>query len=1000
MWRVTTGASRDDSANPLHLPSTPRTLSWRFGCSLVHGMNTIRSNVGHGAWTVRSAQVCYADTDPIRSALTAQHRHNLRQFHDSRICSCSRSCSLRNLTCSEVRCPSLSRSAKDSHAIPRAHSLATLQTPRLHLSPSSRLRSMSFETGVAWYDALPGLDLTRCDTPSDHWRRLFWSAQIAKTRGAARPGHVASLHVLACTLLTGYRCGLGPECLSECLCLLRDLHGRGLGLARWTLDFGEALFAEHEHIGAIEPIEEMVRVHEEAPTTGTLGLDIRCQLAKALIARGSFTGEDADLSRAKCILDAIGPLIEEGSSPHFAVVSAMRHVAFNRAYKECALEDMRSLANTLQGHLQCTDRRMQRYQMDLQAAYFAISAIICYEAECLEEFEHCVQIADAALLSLPHKSFAATIALSEFCMWFEEYSSVGKRRYVQHSRQLVEWLLHVAKGNSIHMSEAHHTLGRWMYGSRGWASNEHTNSLEISATHHRQALVSCPPHHVYRNKYLTGLSCSLGCLYDSNGARTALNEVIALFERYTDVARRVPAFAINVSSAMVLRATSGRLRMDSKQSLAQRAIEALQNAILGTPPSSSHYKWLLYSLGNAYLYQLSWGCSVNRADHLDIARRAVAAAVGGPALTLSQMELGLARVLINNARQTHDAALLHEAVALLESISKRRLVGDTFNLDGQIAWLRATAYMIRYRLLGISEDLQIAQAMFQSLCSGWGYVSLNMRRLELVLAWADAAHYAEQDATEMCAYQHMVGFLSQLACLGEEVATRVEALQLAEGLACRAAAIFLTCGDIHGAIELLEQSRGVVWTQTLRLKAPISSVPPDYADEFSRIAGVLKQPSVDTSDAIKRRDSASELDGLLERIRQVEGYERFLLPRLHTELATCTSHGFVVLAIPSDACTDILIMRSAEVTPTHLRLPSIQVQRLQDWTAELKRSCDQSRDAVSGDRMGIKLSTSSVLPARDEAYMKLLRELWLEIVQPVLASLGIEVRARPGFSRY
>jgi hypothetical protein len=858
---------------------------------------------------------------------------------------------------------------------------------------------MSFETGVAWYDALPGLDLTQCDSPSDHWRRLFWSAQIAKTRGAARPGHVASLHVLACTLLTAYRCGLVPECLSESLSLLRDLHGCGLGLARWTLDFGDALFAEHERTGAIEPIQEMVRVHEEAPTTGTLGLDIRCQLAKALIARGAVTGQDMDLSRAKCILDAIGPLIKEGSSPRFAIVSAIRHIAFNRTYKECALEDMRSLADTLQGHLQCTDRSTQRYQMDLQAAYFAISATICTvtrSAEC----EQCVQTAHAALSSLTHDSFAATIALSEFCLSFERFG-VGEMRYAQHSRRLVERLFHAAKGNCIQMSEAHDQLGRWMNNSRGWASNNYNNSLEIGATYHRQALALCPPDHIHRYKYLVELSYSLGQLSISNGNRNGvLNESIALLDRYADAARLVPPFALNTSGALYMRAKSGRLRMDSKQSLVQRAIQVLQDAMLCTPPSSSYYGFLLVALSDCYLLQSSWGCSVNGAEHLAIARRGVVVAVGGPARILLYMEHTLAEVLINNAQQTHDATLLHEAVALLESMSKQPLVKDVDGVNGRITRLRATAYMIRYRLLGISEDLQTAEGIFQSLCSGWGHIS-NADRLDLVLAWADAAHYAKQNATEMRAYQVMASFLSQLACLGEEVATRVEALQLAEGLACRAAAVFLTCGDIHGAIELLEQSRGVIWTQTLRLKTPLSSVPPDYADDFVRIAGALKQTSNNTSDAAtKRRDSASELDGLLERIRQVEGYERFLLPRVYRELRSCTSHGFVVLVIPSDAGTDVLIMRSAEVMPTHLRLPSIQLHRLQDWTAELKRSCDQSRDAVSGDRMGIKLSASSALPPRDEAYMKLLRELWLKIVQPVLVSLGIEVCAHPGFSRY
>jgi hypothetical protein len=863
---------------------------------------------------------------------------------------------------------------------------------------------MSFETGVAWYDALPGLDLTQCDTSSDHWRRLFWSAQIAKTRGAARPGHVASLHVLACTLLTGYRCGLGPECLAECLGLLRDLHRRGLGLARWTLDFGEALFAEHERTGAIEPIEEMVRIHEEASIAGTLGLDIRCQLAKALIARGSFTGEEADLSRAKCILDAIGSLIEAGSSPYFAVVSAMRHVAFVRAFKDYTLEDKRSLADTLRGHLQCTESRTQKYRMDLQAAYFAISAGIYSMAQCMEELKHCVQMADAALLSLPHHSFAATIALSEFCMMVEAVGHVDERRYVRYSRQLVERLFHAAKGNCIQMSAAHHTLGRWMMVSRGWASSDYTNSLEIAVARHHQALALCPPDHIDRYRCLVGLSFSLRRLYHSSGTRSALNEVIALFDKCSGVARRVPAFAMNVSGAMSMRAQSGRLRMDSKLALVQRAIQVLQDAMLGTPPSSSSYGYLLASLSDTYLLQSSWGCSVNGTEHLAIARRGVAAAidVGVSAFNLSEMELSLARVLIHNARQTNDTALLDEAISLLEKTSKQQPIGPITNYwNADVAWLQARSYMIRYKILGIDGDLETAKALFQTLCGNASGRLLSTSRLEFVLAWADAAHYAEQSTTEMDAYKEIVRALPQLAYLGEDVETRVDALKLAEGVACRAAAVSLTCGDTHGAIELLEQSRGVVWSQTLHLKAPRSSVPPDYADEFTRIAGALKQTSDGNSDAaIKRRDSAAELDGLLEHIRQVEGYERFLLSPAYDELRSCTSHGFVVLVVPSDTCTDVLIMRSEEVTPTHLRLPSVQVQRLQGWTAELKRSCDQSRASVSRDseRIGYKV-TEPLPPPRALAHLKVLRELWTEVVQPILASLGLEVRLGPEFSR-
>jgi hypothetical protein len=45
---LTTGASRDDCTNPLRLPNTPGTLSWRFAHSRVRYMNINRSSIGNG----------------------------------------------------------------------------------------------------------------------------------------------------------------------------------------------------------------------------------------------------------------------------------------------------------------------------------------------------------------------------------------------------------------------------------------------------------------------------------------------------------------------------------------------------------------------------------------------------------------------------------------------------------------------------------------------------------------------------------------------------------------------------------------------------------------------------------------------------------------------------------------------------------------------------------------------------------------------------------------
>jgi hypothetical protein len=861
---------------------------------------------------------------------------------------------------------------------------------------------MSSETGVAWFDALPGL--TPHDSPSEDPARLFWPSQIARAREANQAGHAASRHALARTLLAGYNDRLCSEWLSESLSLLRDLHGRASrdNLVQATLDLGEALLADHVRTGMIEPIQEMVRIHEQSFSDGQLYPDGRCQLAKALISRGRFTGYNADVSRARAILDTISMPLEHPSRADFAVVLAMHHVTLFEASRVYVLEDLRSLTDELVGHLNHKSYWDQERRSDLLAACFSVSAIICNMTYSDAYVSGAVEIADDVLAILSHQPFAVASALSEFCMTLATFRKDDSRfGYMQKSRQLIDRMFHTARCNRINTGQAHYALTRWMNYSYRWCQDDYTNSLELAAVRVSQALILCPAGHIHRNAYLVALSYSLLRQFHQTGTRSVLQQVIALSESYADILQRVPPFASNVSLAMAWRAQAGHLRLESKRDLTQRATRILQDALLLTPPYTTFGSAMINHLIHIHLMESSWGGSesTDGDECLALARRSVAADSDHSTTSLSQAERNLAEILLYRAQAKEDLAALGESITLLERISTRIDIAD-HTVPVEATWLLANCYMVRYKLLGIEEDRRTAEEAVQT--SLRNCLSLSGRYpLERLRDWANAAHYAGQHATELRAYREIIKTLPQLACLGEDVSTRVEALQAAEGLACPAAMLSITHGDVLGAVELLEQSRGVVWTQTLRSRTLISSVPPDYADHFARITRALKETSDGSLDAaVKLRDSATQLDSLLDRIRQVEGYERFLLPRLYTELRTCTAHGFVALVIPSETCTDVLIMRSEVETPGHLRLHSVRLQRLQDWTAKLKRSCDQSRASMSAERLGVKISAPPMPPPREQAYLKVLGELWREIVQPVLANLGVEVRPYAGTTRF
>jgi hypothetical protein len=854
------------------------------------------------------------------------------------------------------------------------------------------------EKTAPWFDALPSLSKRRDGssyTSSHGSSGLLWSSQIACAREAAQTERNNSHYLLARTLLDAYTHGHGPECLSESLGLLRTLHGHGSasgGLpGQAMLCHGEALFEEHLRTGAVEPLQETVRIYEQSSADETLCPSVRCQLAKALIARGAFTGENADICRAGRILDALGPVLEESSEsrPEFAVVSASYHVAVWRLHRTYILPDLRLVANDLVKHLQKSHHQLRR--ADLLAACFSTCAIICHVTQSVKCAPGAAELAKDTLATIPRESFAVVSALNDFGERLDLYSKDKLRPYVHQSRQLIERMFEAAQGNCIYTSEAHYALGIWMLDSIYWFKTDYTTSLEVCVAQCQQALASCPPSHIHRYGYLIGLSSSLLGHYYESGSRSALNQVVALYDRYADVARGLPPLAINFAEAMLMRAQAGRLRLDSKQSLISKAAHLLKAALLVTPESSMYRTFLLHELSEIYRLETRLGGTADEEEHLAIARGSVAASIK-VAADPSPLEFGLAVVLYELARQKEDPTTLDEAMTLLRQISTRPIEHDTWHLPSDASWMQAKCYMLRYKLLGIQADLQTAEEMFRASCSDFS--DRLVPTLRGIVGWADAAQFAGQHAAMTLAHQEAFKMLPQIAYLGEDVTTRFEALQLVEGLACRAATLALSLDDPRGAVEALEQARGVIWSQSLHPKAAIRSIPPQHVEAFMRAAESLEK----ATEPNERRAHAAQLELVTGQIRQVDGCQRFLLPRLYPELKACALLGYVVLVVPSDAFTDVVVIRDTKSPPGHLRLPALKLSHLQKLVARFKKMSDRSRDSMANEPRGMKkvgvgrpqLSN----PTRDTeaGYLDVLGQLWTGLVYPVVTNLKIEVR--------
>ncbi|KAG8215519.1 hypothetical protein J3R82DRAFT_9167 [Butyriboletus roseoflavus] len=175
------------------------------------------------------------------------------------------------------------------------------------------------------------------------------------------------------------------------------------------------------------------------------------------------------------------------------------------------------------------------------------------------------------------------------------------------------------------------------------------------------------------------------------------------------------------------------------------------------------------------------------------------------------------------------------------------------------------------------------------------------------------------------------------------------------------------------AVELLEQGRGVFWTQLTRLRSPLDDViacgqtGKVLADEFTQqtslIRTALDSPGADQHDRVRHLNV--ELQTVVTRIRELPGLSRFLLPSLFADLKQAARGGPVVIVNASKYGCDALVVL-VDQDPVHIPL-SITKEAVRELSAKL----------------GILTVRAKSIDVRRDLGV-LLRELWDEVVSPIV----------------
>ena len=442
----------------------------------------------------------------------------------------------------------------------------------------------------------------------------------------------------------------------------------------------------------------------------------------------------------------------------------------------------------------------------------------------------------------------------------------------------------------------------------------------------REALDLCPQGHLDRSPSLNNLAHHLSSRYKRQGAKEDLDEAIILDRETLDLRPQGhPDRSMSLHNLSV-RLSARYNQLGEMEDLGEAIVlgrEAIDLCPRGHPNRSSSLNNLSVNLTTRYE-------QLGAMEDLD-----QAIVLGREALDLfPQGHPDRSRSLDNLAGYLHDRFTRSKQLHDKEEL---------FSLYAQLAHVP-----------------QVASPSNHSAARAWIRVAEEFQHPTILLAYETSLRLLAQHlATLPSLLQHLVILKNHTSSLA------VDAFSAC--LRKRAPA---------RAVELLEQGRGVFWSQLTRLHSPlddlIGSGPAGkaLADEFTRLA-LLIRSALNSSGADQHEPVCHlnlELQRVVTNIHELPGLSRLLLPSLFPDLQCAASGGPVIIVNASKYSCDALII-FLDRDPVHLPLQITQ-QDARDLSKELHTLTTRAKRADVTKELAF-----------------FLRKLWNQVVSPIVDCL-------------
>jgi tetratricopeptide (TPR) repeat protein len=321
--------------------------------------------------------------------------------------------------------------------------------------------------------------------------------------------------------------------------------------------------------------------------------------------------------------------------------------------------------------------------------------------------------------------------------------------------------------------------------------------------------------HPRRSMYLSNLAALLNDRYEHLGSVTDLEEAIQTGrEAVAATDSDDPNRARNLSNLATT--LLGSVKTTNSEGHASEAIETLTEALSLTPPSHPSRAVRLQTLGT--VYQLRYVLTRNVAD-LDQAvrhyRQAVLARADDDPDRAESLS-GLGTALVTRYRHTGDPDQLDEGIAASTEAAASAPPGHP-----EILLFLGNALRARYEITAEPQDADAAEAAYRE--GALAAIGPASSRLSAAQSWADLAmSLPGRRDSALTGYTVAADLLHKVAWRGLARVDREQALTRWPNLSGDMAACALNGPAPGRAIELLENSRAVIWSQMLDLRSDLA----------------------------------------------------------------------------------------------------------------------------------------------------------------------------------